>query len=140
MEALISKMKNKTLPTQSLETSTVLAIAAILISFAEGERSTAAGIAIGSGLAMFSLWTFIIAVPRLFAARNPYAPFLLGILTAIKLPTYAIVLMIAFSSLQVGPFAVFTGAALIPCVIAANAIGQGMASRGSRPHGLGSAR
>src|ERR1044071_4756779 len=105
-------MKNKSLPIQSLETSAILAMAAILVAFAEGERAVAAGFAIGSLLAMFSLWTFMIAVPRLFSARNPLAPFLLWILTAVKLPLYAVVLIAAFSVLHLPPFAIFAGAAL----------------------------
>ena len=132
-------MKIKNLPIQSLETSTVLSLAAILVAFAQGELLTAEGFAIGSILAMFSLWTFMIAVPRLFSAQNPYAPFLLWLLTAVKLPGYAVVLMVAFSVLQLPPFAVFAGAALVPCVIAAYGINIGIARTG-RPHGLSSTR
>ena len=133
-------MKDKNLPMQCLETSAILGMAAILIALAEGERATAAGFAFGSVLAMFSLWTFMIAVPRLFSTRNQLAPFLLWLLTAIKLPVYAVVLILAFSALQLPPFAVFAGAALVPCVLAAYGINIGLAAKGNRPHGIGSAR
>src|ERR1041385_1956196 len=126
-------MKNKNLAAQSLEMSAVLSITAVLIAFAQGEVPTAAGFAIGSILAMFSLWTFMIAVPRLFSARNPLAPFLLWILTAVKLPLYAVVLIAAFSVLHLPPFAIFAGAALVPCVLVAHGLNAGLAANGGRP-------
>jgi hypothetical protein len=90
-------MKLETLPRQSLETSSILALVAILIVFVEREMLAAMGIAIGAALALFRLWTFMIAVPRLFAAKNTFAPVLLGLLTAIKLPIYALALSFEFS-------------------------------------------
>lgn len=133
-------MKNNNLPMQSLETSTILALAAVLIALAQGEKLTAAGFAIGCILAMFSLWTFMIAVPRLFSSRKDYAPLLLWALSAIKLPLYAVILMAAFSMLQLPPFAVFAGAALVPCVLVAYGINLGFSTRSGKPHGIGSAR
>jgi hypothetical protein len=77
----------------------------------------AIGMAIGSGLGLFSLWSLSFAVPRLALPYRPDRRLLFGFAWLARLCVIATVLWWAMSSRYVDPVAVFLGAGLVPIVI-----------------------
>jgi hypothetical protein len=110
-------MPDDKLPQRSLKTTFLTAVLFSIVAVARGEFAWALGLAIGAFLGMASLWSLTVAIPRLFASRNPAAKYGVGMLMLMKLPFYAGVLYFAMASPLVSPFATFVGVALVPAVI-----------------------
>ncbi len=110
-------MPDDKLPQRTLKTTFMLAALLSVVFLLRDQPAIAFGLAIGAMLGLVSLWSLTMAVPRLFASRNPAAKIGLGFLMFFKLPFYAGALYFSMASPAVSPFAVFTGVALVPAVI-----------------------
>lgn len=102
---------------RTLKWSAAVAAVLVVASLAGGESKTAFGIGIGAAIALLSLWSLMFAVPRLVSSGRPGIRVLIGILYLLKLAVIAAVLWFAMTSPLIRPFAVFTGAAIVPIVI-----------------------
>jgi hypothetical protein len=129
-------LPNETLPQRTMKTTFLLAAFFALIFTMRGELTIAIGLSIGTGVALFSLWSLIVAVPRLLrAGGGPAAKAMLGFAALLKLPVYAITLHFAMTSRWVEPFAVFAGAALVPVVLVLKVVGWQLLAGVSNPLG-----
>jgi hypothetical protein len=128
-------MQEDRLPQRTLRTTFWVAALFALVFGLRGDIPIAFGLSIGAGIALMSLWTLIFAVPRLFAPGAVAPQMLLGMLTFIKLPLYAVILSFAMTSRFVSPFAVFVGAALVPLVLVLKVVGQQLAQNPNAPTG-----
>ena len=116
-------MPDQNLPQRALKTTLQVATLFAVIFALRGEMTIALGLALGAMLGLFSLWTLTVAIPRLFTSGDPTARFWLGLLTALKLPIYMIVLNFTMTSKSIAPFAVFCGVALVPLIIVLKVVG-----------------
>jgi zinc transporter ZupT len=110
-------MSDKNTIGRSLTLTAGIGAICVLITVIFGELASALGFAIGAGIGIFSLWSLAVAVPLLTRRNDPMAKFWLFVLLAAKLPIYAGVLIFAMTSPHVTPFAVFAGAAIMPCAV-----------------------
>jgi len=115
-----------------MRTSFWLAAWLVFVFGVRGLPGVAVGLAAGSALSIFSLWTLTWAVTR---ALNPERrrTWLLGLMLLLKLPVYAVVLQYALSVRGVSPFAVLAGLALVPTVIVLKAVSRAMLGYGRQP-------
>jgi len=107
----------ESLPQRALRATAGLGLFFILAALLMGETPAALGLAAGAAVGLFSLWSFLMLVPRACRPDNPLAGAWIAVLAAVKLPLYALVLGVAVTSPAVSPLAVFAGAALGPVVI-----------------------
>lgn len=119
-------MSEDNLPQRTLKTTFWLVAFFTMIFGLRGHMTVSFGLALGGALGLFSLWSLAFAIPRLFGSVNPYAKFLLGILSLLKLPIYAGTLYFAMTSPLISPFAVFVGVALVPVVVVLKVVGAQM--------------
>jgi hypothetical protein len=110
-------MQELALPQRTLRTTFWLATLFVIVFGLRGQATVSVGLAIGSAIGLFSLWSLTVLVPRLVRVNNDFAKFGLGITMILKIPLYAVVLAYAMVSPSVHPFAVFVGVALVPAVI-----------------------
>lgn len=117
-------MPEDNLPQRTMKTGACL-IGFLAVCFAAyGDNRTALGLLIGGAVGIFSLWTLTFVIPRLFHPGGAGSKFLLGAVTLLKLPLYAVTINFAVTSRFVSPFAVFVGVALIPAVVVLKILGQ----------------
>ena len=110
-------MTGSGLPWRALSWSAIVGLAATVAGYVgEGPR-TAAGIALGAALGLFSLGSLAFAIPRLISPDAPGRRALLGPLLAVKLALIGGVLWFAMSSPSIRPIGVFVGAAIVPMVL-----------------------
>lgn len=129
-------MPNETLPQRTLRTTFWLAALFSLIFGLRGEMKIAFGLALGSAIALFSLWSLIVLVPRLVTpGKAPVSKFLLGTAAFLKLPLYAGILQFAMVSPLIEPFAVFVGACFVPAVLVLKVVGFQMVEKVNQPLG-----
>ena len=133
-------MTEDNLPQRTLKTSFWLAAFFVLLFEARGDRAVALGLTLGAAVGMFSLWSLLVVVPKLFRPGNHAAKFWLGIAALMKLPLYAIIMSVAMTSRYVAPFAVFSGVALVPAVIFLKTVGAQLVGSVQLPAGEGSCR
>ncbi|NLI00087.1 MAG: ATP synthase subunit I [Chthonomonadales bacterium] len=110
-------MPERELPARSVRTSFWLAAWFVLIFGLRGQADVSVGLAIGSALSIFSLWSLAWAVPRATETGARRGPWLLAALFMIKLPLYGVILNYALMSRSVHPGALFAGVAVVPVVI-----------------------
>ena len=116
-------MPEDNLPKRTMRTTFWLSALFVLLFEARGERTIAFGLAIGTLIGLFSLWSLIFAVPRLFRPGAVAPKFWFGLIAMAKLPIYCSVLAFSMTSPLVAPFAVFCGAAMVPAVIFLKTVG-----------------
>ena len=126
-------MPDDKLPQRTLKTTFALAALFSIVFALRGQYAIALGLATGAMLGLVSLWSLTMAVPRLFASRNPAAKIGLAFLMFFKLPFYVGVLYFAMASPAISPFAVFTGVALVPAVIVLKVLSYRTLSEGGAP-------
>jgi hypothetical protein len=112
-----------------LKNTGIAAGCAIVLALLAGEPSAAIGFAIGALLAIFSLFSLMIVVPRLCARPGPSTHAGLGLMLILKTPIYAAVLFFAMTSRLVNPLAVFAGVAILPSVVCWQALIASLSSR-----------
>src|ERR1044071_9761660 len=117
-------MPEDNLPRRTMRTTFWLSALLVLLFEAPGERTIALGLAIGTAIGLFSLWSLIYAVPRLFRPGAIAPKFSFGLIALMKLPIYCGVLSFSMTSPLVAPFAVFCGAAMVPAVIFLKTVGM----------------
>src|SRR5438874_12241570 len=111
-------LPNETLPQRTLKSTFWLAVFFVLVFGLRGELRISFGLGLGAAIALFSLWSLIMLVPRLVTPGNARkSKLLLGIAAFLKLPLYACVLQFAMVSPYIEPFAVFVGACFVPAVL-----------------------
>ena len=129
-------MPNETLPQRTLRTTFWLSALFVLIFGLRGETRISFGLALGAAIALFSLWSLIVLVPRLVTPGNAGASkFLLGMAPFLKLPLYAGILQFAMVSPYIEPFAVFVGACFVPAVLVLKVAGYQLIERINLPVG-----
>ena len=133
-------MPDEGLPRRTLRTTFWVAALFTLVFALRGQTTVALGLALGAAISMFSLWSLMVSVPRLFGSAAPAGRAAFGMLLALKLVLYAAVLAYAMSSPWFHPFAVFVGVGLVPAVLVLKVIGYRLASPGERPVGDGACR
>jgi len=116
-------MDDVTLPRRVVRTGFWLAVVLVLLFNVGGRPEIGAGLAVGSALSLFSVWSIAWLTPR---AANPQRPraWLPGLAMLVKLPLYGVVLYYALSSPRVNAGAVLAGVCLAPAVIALKALGR----------------
>lgn len=117
-------MSDRELPARSVRTSFWLAAWFVLVFGLRGQSSVSLGLAIGSALSIFSLWSLAWAVPRAAAPGSRRGVWALAALFIVKLPLYAIILNYALQSRAVHAGAVFAGVAVVPVVIVLKTLGR----------------
>src|SRR5947209_5775968 len=122
-ESARRSMTDDNLPQRTLKTTFWLAAFFVLLFEARGDRSIALGLTIGAAVGLFSLWSLLVVVPKLFRPGNSVAKLWLGMAAIMKLPIYCVVLSIAMTSKHIAPLAVFCGVALVPMVIFLKTVG-----------------
>ena len=123
-------MPNETLPQRTLRTTFWLSAFFALVFGLRGDFRVSFGLALGAAIALFSLWSLIVLVPRLAAPGNASASkFLLGMAAFLKLPLYAGILQFAMVSPYIEPFAVFVGACFVPAVLVLKVAGYQLIER-----------
>ena len=129
-------MPNETLPQRTLRTTFLLAAFFTLVFAMRGEIKISFGLGLGAAIALFSLWSLIVLVPRLATPGNASASkFLLGLAAFLKLPIYAGVLQFAMVSPYIEPFAVFVGACFVPAVLVLKVAGYQLIEKVNLPLG-----
>jgi len=129
-------MPNETLPQRTLRTTFWLALFFSLVFGLRGDVRISFGLGLGAAIALFSLWSLIVIVPRLVAPGNPTAgKILLGIAAFLKLPLYAGILQFAMVSPYIEPFAVFIGACFVPAVLVLKVAGYQLVEKVNLPLG-----
>lgn len=116
-------MPDDKLPQRTLKTTFTIAALFTIVFIVRGDLTLALGLATGAMLGMVSLWNLTMAVPPLFASRNPAAKLGLGLFMLIKLPFYAGVLYFAMASPLVSSIATLVGVGLVPAVIVLKVVG-----------------
>ncbi len=125
-------MADQELPKRVIRTSFWLSAWFVLLFGLRGQADVSVGLAIGSAMSIFSLWTIALAVPRVAEGCNPEAshsasrrgPWLLAFLFLVKLPVYGLVLNYALTSKVVHPGALFAGVGVVPVVIVLKTLGR----------------
>jgi hypothetical protein len=128
-------MPDERLPQRTLVTVSWLAAWFALVCAARGQTTFALGLLLGAAIGMFSLWSLMVAVPRLLGGTNPAGRYLVGAILFLKLPLYAVVLNFAMVSPAISPFAVFVGVALIPIVLLLKVVGHQLYQKPGPPAG-----
>lgn len=128
-------MSEDNLPQRTLKTTFWLVAFFTMIFAVRGQLTISLGLAIGGALGLFSLWSLAFAIPRLFGSANPWAKFLLGIFSALKLPIYAGTLYFTMTSPRVSPFAVFVGVSLVPVVVVLKVVTAQLLDKSNLPTG-----
>lgn len=116
-------MPDEGLPRRTLRTAFWVAALFVVVFAARNEPKVSLGIALGAALGLFSLWSFVIVVPRLTQEGGGGGKLSLGLLLALKLPLYGVVIGVAMASPWFSPLAVAAGVALVPAVLALKVIG-----------------
>jgi hypothetical protein len=119
-------MSERELPERVIRTSFWLAAWFVLVFGLRGQADVAVGLAIGSAMSIFSLWTIARAVPRVTGAGSRRGPWLLAFLFVVKLPLYGLILNYALMSKDVNAGAVFAGVGVVPAVIVLKTLGRMM--------------
>ena len=116
-------MDDVTLPRRVVRTGFWVAVVFVLLFNVGGRPDVGAGLAVGSALSLFSVWSLAWLTPRAVNPQRPRA-WLLGLAMLLKLPLYGVVLYYALSSSGVNAGAVLAGVCLAPAVIALKALGR----------------
>ena len=125
-------MADQELPKRVIRTSLWLSAWFVLLFGLRGQADVSVGLAIGSAMSIFSLWTIALAVPRVAAgcSRGPDSraagrgPWLLAFLFLVKLPAYGLILNFALTSRALYPGALFAGVGVVPLVIVMKTLGR----------------
>lgn len=126
-------MSEETLPQRTIRTTFWVSLWFVFLFALRGQLPVCFGLAIGTAIGLFSLWTLTWAIPRLVRGGDPAGKFWLGLLTFAKLPIYAVTLNFAMVSPLVSPLAVFCGVAMIPAVIVLKTLGGQMMVKAQTP-------
>jgi hypothetical protein len=117
-------MDDRELPQRVLRTSFWLAAWFVLLFGLSGRADVSVGLAIGSALSIFSLWTLVWATPRALGNGSRRGPWLVAFLFLVKLPAYGVVLNYALTSRSVSAIALFAGVGIVPTVIVLKTLGR----------------
>ncbi len=117
-------MDEQELPKRTIRTSFWLSAWFVLIFGLRGQADMSVGLAIGSAMSIFSLWTIAMAVPRATESGRGRGPWLLAFLFLVKLPVYGLILNCAISSKAVHVGALFAGVGVVPVVIVLKTLGR----------------
>ncbi|MBM3494747.1 MAG: hypothetical protein FJX72_10605 [Armatimonadetes bacterium] len=117
-------MDDRDLPQRVVRTSFWLAAWFVLVFGLRGRVDVSVGLAIGSAMSIFSLWTLAWATPRAIAGGDRRGPWLLAFLFLVKLPAYGVILNYALMSKGISAMALFAGAAVVPVVIVLKTLGR----------------
>jgi hypothetical protein len=128
-------MPDNGLPQRSMKTTAALVTFFTIVFVTRGDLATAAGLALGGALGLFSLWSLAFGIPRLVHHENPASKFLLALLTLAKLPVYGVSLYYAMASPFISPLATFAGVAAVPVVITLKVLGYQLVQGTDGPAG-----
>ncbi len=114
----------ESLPRRTLRTGGWLAAWMVLLLSLRGWWSVALGVAVGSALSLFSLWSLVVLVPALLRPGRRGLRHGLTAILFLKFPLYVAVLYWATQVMHADVFALFGGIALVPVVIVLKIVGQ----------------
>ncbi len=133
-------MSDEKLPQRTLRTGFFLAGWFVVIFYLRGWHTASMGLALGSALSLFSLWSLSLAIPIITHESRGIAKVLVVLLLVFKLPLYACVLYFATTRPYFHLGAVVAGIALVPVVIVLKVLGRALVDRVREPGGEESCR